>query len=94
MKYPDWVHEPQGQTEQQARKKRLVYLVRRAALHIDGRGSYSALAEKLGLCHSTFCIYIDRGRFSAATATAIEKLVGRELAPHELLMDPLGEVNQ
>lgn len=94
MKYPDWVHQPVGQSEQMARKKRLTYIVRRAALQVDGRGSYSALAEKLGLCHSTFCIYIDRGRFSAATATAIEKLVGRELAPHELLMNPLGDVNK
>lgn len=93
MRYPDWVNQ-QGLDEKQIRKNRLIFLVRRAALHVDGRGSYKALAEKLGLCHSTFCIYIDRGRFTASVATAIERLIGRELAPHELLMDPMGEINK
>ena len=94
MNYPAWVHLPEGLSEDQIRKNRLIFLVRRAALQIDGRGSYRALAEALGLAHSTFCIYIDRGEFTATVATSVEKLVGRDFAPHELLMNPMGDVNK
>lgn len=87
--YPAWVNTPKGQPSTQLAKKRLTFIIRNAALQHDGSTSYRSLSLKLGMSHSTFCIYIDRGYFSKPTAVAIEKLVGRELAPHELLCDPL-----
>jgi len=92
--YPEWVTSPRKMTDEMKRKKILVFLVRRAALQVDGSASYRALARELGLHHVTFCAYIARGRFSKNVAMAIEKRVGREFAPHELLMNPMADLDQ
>ena len=87
--FPPWVTAQKKMTPDQQRRNILTFLVRRAALQIDGTASYRALAQRLGFRHTTFCAYVARGRFSRNLAMAIENLVGRDLAPHELLMDPL-----
>jgi len=87
--YPPWVKGPKGTPIEVQRRNVLTFIVRQAALQIDGTASYRALADSLGYRHSTFCAYIERGRFSRDLALAIEQRVGRKFAPHELLMNPL-----
>ena len=94
MKFPAWVNQPPKQTTKERAKKRLTYIMRNAALQIDGRPSYRSLANALGIAHGTICNYVDRGHFSIPMAKAIEKLVGREVAPFELLVDPLSKDHQ
>lgn len=92
MQYPKWVHEPRNQTAAEKRTKRLQYMIRHAGLRlVDGTGSIAPIAEACGISVNTMCVYIARGRFSKASALAIERVFGAELTPYELLMNPLGK---
>lgn len=92
MIYPDWVNQPAGQSDLDLAKKRLTFMLRRAAIGVDSKGSLSALAKTVGVCHTTICIYIDRGHFSPKLAMKIEHAMGRQLCPSELLVNPLGKI--
>jgi hypothetical protein len=91
MLYPDWVNKPKTQSPKELAKKRLRYILLNAALHIGDRASYYPFAKLTGMHHTTFCMAVERGNFSLGTALIIESHVGRHLAPHEVLVNPLIE---
>lgn len=87
--FPDWVNSPPDQAPSELAQKRLRYLVRRAALEVAANGSVQSLSSMCGLHRSTFSNFMSAGAFSAATATKLESVCGRELLRHEWLMNPL-----
>lgn len=89
MDYPEWVDMPRGQSLRELRRKRLTFIMRRIALELDESGSYRIIAERTSMKHSTLCGMISRGEISKELAEQVEQLVGAELAPVRLLLDPL-----
>lgn len=92
MEFPQWVSEPKNQTPQEAAHKRLCFIIRRAGLLlVDGSGSIEPIAARCGMACNTMNSSMKRGRFTASAALKIERAFGSDIAPHALLMDPLGE---
>lgn len=90
MHFPTWVEEPVTQNEEEKARKRLSYMVRRLALELTEEGSVTALCALCGVERSSVHQSIAQGRFAAATATKIERAIGRDQVRYEDLMNPLG----
>lgn len=95
MDFPAWVIEPTNAPLEVKRTKRLQYMIRRAGLQlVDGSGSIAPIANACGFAVNTICKYMTRGSFPQSCALTFEHVFGRELCPHELLMDPMGKTNK
>lgn len=79
MQLPPWCED----------KDRLDFLFRLAALYHNRQGSLRALAEAIGRSNSFFTVTAASGKISGDDAVAIEKAVGRDLFPRELLRPDL-----
>lgn len=87
MNFPKWVDQPRSKKARAT--NRLKYLLTILAANATGRQSMRALAEKVGLDHSTLSGHIRKGSFPKKSATLIELKIGRDTIKHEDLMDPL-----
>ena len=88
MKIPHWVDARKRKKTERA-SARLKYVLGVIAATHTGRQSMRALAEKVGMDHSTLSTYIRRGAFSVAAAQRIECTFGRDVVTCEFLLDPL-----
>ena len=88
MQFPPWANGPKLSKKQRA-SLRLRYIISKISLQISGRQSHRALAEHVGLNHSTISLYVSRGAFSEKAAKTIEERVGRTICRAEWLTDPL-----
>jgi len=80
MQIPAWV-EKGLRTQAQKSRARLKYIVGNLAARHTGRASMRALAEKVGMDHSTISGYIRRGSFSdQAAANVVAALSDSELS--------------
>lgn len=70
---------------------RLEYHLRLAALHHNPDGSLVTLAKALNFGSNVFYTGIRAGTLTPAVATAVELLVGRDIAPRELLCPQLAK---
>lgn len=85
IKYPAWLENLPPKKRERARKRWLVNL---AALHYSPRNSVSDLSRGLGMHAGSLNTILCRDtRLSAAICVGIEKLVGRQVMPREIL-DP------
>lgn len=89
MRFPQWVNTPARQSKHLLAKKRLKYLLHRAALESVEGGSIAEFAKKHELDRSSLHTFVQLGSFSAKTAVAIEAAVGRDHTPYEFLLNPL-----
>lgn len=92
MNFPQWVNRAPGggrARRELVASNRLRYLVHRLALEHNPIGSVKQLAGSVGMHHSTFSIYIRRGHFSPAAATALEKNFGPDMCKACWLREPL-----
>lgn len=89
MDYPRWVNEPADQSPDELRHKRVTYMFRRAALALGNSTGLRPLSEHLGINHVKVCVMAQRGIVPKDVALEIELLVGRDIAPWQLLTDPL-----
>lgn len=88
MHIPTWV-EKGLRTKEAKSTARLKFIVGNLAARHTGRASMRALAEHVGLDHSTISGYIRKGTFSEqAAATIIEKL-GDTSVTTKMLIEPL-----
>ena len=88
MQFPSWADAPKLSKKRRA-TQRLRFIISNLALRVSGRQSHRALADHVGLNHSTISVYVRRGAFSEKAAKVIEDRVGKELCPSEWLTDPL-----
>lgn len=88
MQFPPWADRP-DLTPKERCQQRLAYLVSRLALFVDPRNSHRALAEFVGIDHSTISTSIRQGYFSPYIAKRIEGSLGRQQVRAEWLVDPL-----
>lgn len=68
---------------------RLRHMLATATLNKYGSASMRRMCRNNGFDHATVSIYIKRGQFSLKMALKIEALFGRDVLPHEALIDPL-----
>lgn len=94
MKFPSWVETPKSQPKQELASKRLSYMLMHAALQTVPKGCMTKFAAHCNVDRSSLYKFCERGEISARTATAIERVVGREVIRHEWLMNPLSVKNQ
>ncbi len=87
MDFPTWVTEPKTKKGKSA--ARLLYAMRYLAVRADARGSMRALAEKIGVNHSTLVLGIRAGKFKVPTAYKIVQALGDEDITLEFLLDPM-----
>lgn len=87
MKFPHWVDQPRSKDARAS--NRLKFIITTLAVHATGRQSMRALAEVVGLDHSTLSLNIRRGSFPEKSAALIEEKFGRKLVKREYLMSPL-----
>ena len=88
MQFPPWANGPKLSKKRRA-SLRLRFIVSNLALNVSGRQSHRALAEHVGLNHSTISLYVSRGAFSEKAAKTIEQRVGQTTCRAEWLTDPL-----
>jgi hypothetical protein len=90
MQIPQWVERGKRRKAERA-SARLKYTMTFLAAKHTGRQSIRALAEMVGMDHSTISIYIRRGSFSERAAKRIEEALGTEEVTARFLMEPLEE---
>jgi hypothetical protein len=88
MEIPTWVDAKKRSKSAKA-TARLKFMLTYLAAKNTGRGSMRALAELVGLDHSTLSTYIRRGAFSEAAAQRIEAKLGAKQITADMLVDPL-----
>lgn len=85
IKFPAWLEKLPPKRRERARKRWLVNL---AALHYSPQNSVAQLSRGLGMHAGSLNTILCRDtRLSATICVGIEKLVGREVMPREVL-DP------
>lgn len=89
VKFPKWVTMPRKQSDDDLQRKKLRYLLSRAAIEATEEGTFKALAELAGIDRSQFSIYLGQGAFNVAMAKAVEGVVGRAVVRAEWLVFPL-----
>jgi hypothetical protein len=89
MDYPAWVNEPTNQSLDDLAHKRVAFILRRAALSLVNTTGFVILSKLLRMNHSRLCTIIKRGWLPKDIALEIEALVGPDIAPWQLLCDPL-----
>lgn len=72
MDYPKWVNEP-GLPDEERTRRRITYVLKKAALRVDPRGSVTRLAEAAGLERSYLHRFLEHHRLSES---ATQKLLG------------------
>lgn len=87
--FPDWVNIPKKQTQLQLARKRLRFLVLRAAVQATVAGNIVSFGEAIGLHRATMHNYIKTGSFSIVAAARAEIVFGVELIRKEWLTNPL-----
>lgn len=87
--FPAWVTEHVS-TEQEKASAIMEYKIRLLALNHNRTASLPRLAEAMGVAHIVLYTAIERGDFTAAMATQMEKTLGRDLAPKENFCSLLG----
>lgn len=89
MHFPTWVDGPRSKTKAQRASARLKWMLSQVAFSLTGKTGMRNLAPLTGLDQSLFYLYIRQGAFSATSATAIEKALGRKVIKAEYLTNPL-----
>ena len=74
-----------NEDERLKESKRLNFVVRKAALHIDVQGRLNTLTDKAGISYDGLILALRRGWFTAPMACSIEAAVGREVVTKEEL---------
>lgn len=79
MDYPNWVNEP-GLPAEEVTRRRITYVLKRAALRVDPRGSVTRLAESVGLERSYLHRFLQHHRLSQrATEKLLEVMTVEEI---------------
>jgi hypothetical protein len=86
MKFPQWVGK--GDTTRVA-SNRLRYMLMQVAVECEPKESMAAVARKAGISRQLLHQGIQRGSFSAKTASLIEQKLGRDVIRKEHLVFPL-----
>lgn len=82
MLMPAWLDEmPEGEEREAARAR---FLVRFCAIYANPAGSVGNLSEAIGYQRNSL-VTVTKNGISPSVAIALEKLLGREIAPRELL---------
>lgn len=84
---PAWVM--RHETPESVDRAKLAFLLRLAALYHNPTGSVAELSEACGFSNSALHMALKRDRITAEVAVAIERVVGRELFPREMLRSDL-----
>lgn len=92
MLFPDWVDNPPSQSDEVRARKRIRFLIRRAAVLTNPECTVGGMCERFGLSHNHVLKCMSTGVFPASLATQIERAVGRDVICHEHLLFPL-EIN-
>lgn len=79
MNFPDWADCPNAEVGER-RRKRLTFLLKKAALRFDEKARISRLAEKCGMDASTLHQSVRRLKITAATRAKLSLI----LTPEEL----------
>lgn len=88
MNIPAWVDKGKRSKSERC-VARLKYVIGLLAAQHTSRGSARALAEKVGLNHSTVSIYVRRGKFSDQAAHTIVINLNDPTITVGMLTDPL-----
>lgn len=88
MQIPSWV-EKNARSKNAKASARLKYTLTLLAAKHTARQSIRALAEKVGMDHSTISFYIRRGAFSEKAAKRIEENLGSKEITAAFLRNPL-----
>lgn len=87
MDIPNWVDAKKRKSQKPS--ARLKYILANLAARHTGRQSMRALAEKVGLDHSTLSLYIRRGSFSVSAAERIQTVLGAKEISAAVLITPM-----
>lgn len=88
MNIPAWVDKGKRSKSERC-VARLKYVIGMLAARHTSRGSARALAEMVGLNHSTVSIYVRRGKFSDQAARTIVTSLNDSTLTVGMLTDPL-----
>lgn len=85
MDFPDWVRTG----DEREPVNRVFYIVHHLSNRLKKGACVSDLCEAVGVSRRALYWSMNRGRFSASVAVAIEKKFGRDVVTHEALMSPM-----
>jgi len=82
MEYPHWVTNPKILSDN-FNSKRLSFLVQKAALHHNPRGSVQVLSDAMGMYRTAIYAAIAKGEMTPSMACTIEAIVGKDVVSKE-----------
>ena len=89
VKFPTWVGSHKSKDKMRLARRRLKYLLMRAAAELNESGSIASLSQTTGVAREVIYYSMNHGGFSPNVAQQIEEAVGRELLPKTWLIYPL-----